>query len=68
MARGNNLKEIVSLSREGTTVILDEVRIQVRRDPPHVINLLFSFTPGTSTLRTRTILENQSRLQSMLKK
>ena len=67
LRRGKDLKELVDLSREGTTVILDEVSISCRWSGCVVFLHDVSFIPGTFTLIVTPTSENLSRRRNMLK-
>ena len=65
ICRGEELSELVALGREGTTVILDEVRTHKQFIPSD--SLWRSSTLGIYTPRMRKTLENRSPLLSTSK-
>jgi hypothetical protein len=65
--RGNDLKEVVSISREGTTVILDEVSKMILSLTYFCDNWKFSFIRGTYTQRMTVIMDNPFLLRNILR-
>jgi hypothetical protein len=72
ICRGNDLKELVSLGREGTTVILDEVSKKIGLPMPFSLTYFcddwkISFTRGTYTQSMAMITDIPFLLQNMLR-
>jgi hypothetical protein len=72
ICRGNDLKELVSLGREGTTVILDEVRIFFGLPMPFSLTYFcddwkISFIRGTYTQSMEMITDIPFLLRDILR-